>query len=336
MKRLPALALLLAALWLSACTGPIAGPVETAGTLPETVSPTTAEPTSAEPTSAAPTTAAETASATPITSTLHIDPADYPRVDGSTATLPLAIAVRSAMTGESPEAAEEETRFTTTGPAWLALMNKTTDLLIVYEASKDIQGQLTTGGANFTKKTIGIDALVFLTNEGNSVQGLTRQQLLDIYTGKTKNWKEVGGADSDIVAFQRDENSGSQTLMKKLVMGDAKMMDAPLELKPEAMDMLVDSLAAYDNTDNALGYSVYYYVHNMYEVPGIKLLAVDGVAPTNDTIAAGQYPYLNPFYAVIRADEPADSPAHKLFDWLTGPEGAAAVAASGYVAANGN
>ena len=98
------------------------------------------------------------------------------------------------------------------------------------------------------------------------------------------------------------------------------------------MSGLVDAIASYDNTRNALGYSVYYYVRNMYQMPGIKLLAVDGVAPTNETIASGKYPYINPFYAVIREDEPKDSPAHQLFDWLTGEEGKKAIGEAGYVA----
>ena len=69
----------------------------------------------------------------------------------------------------------------------------------------------------------------------------------------------------------------------------------------------------------------------MYQLPNIKLLSVDGIMPSPDTIASGAYPYINPFYAVIRENEPADSPARKLFDWLTGAEGKRAVEDAGYV-----
>lgn len=122
--------------------------------------------------------------------------------------------------------------------------------------------------------------------------------------------------------------------MKKLVMKGTAMMDAPTSLQPDEMGELIDDIASYDNTSNALGYSVYYYVQNMYSVQGIKILSVNGVKPGNDTISAGEYPYVSPFYAVIRADEPAGSPAHKLFDWLTGSEGARAVKDAGYVPAS--
>ncbi len=334
MKTIRVCALALALL-LAGCTGPVNGTTTTAAattasvTESSTASPTTVATVSPSASTAASATAS--AAAPTVASSFHLSVEDYPVVDGSTATLPLAIAVRAAVTGETAGQSEEATRFSTTGPAWLALQQGTADILVVYEASQTIQDQLAGEYDKFIKTPIGLDALVFLANEGNPVESLTRQQIVDIYSGKTTNWKDVGGKDQEIVAFQRDENSGSQTLMKKLAMGGTPMMDAPAELRPSEMEGLITDLANYNNSANALGYSVYYYVKNMYQAPGVKLLSVDGVAPTNDTIAGGQYAYCNPFYAVIRADEPADSPAHKLYDWLTGAEGSAAVGATGYV-----
>jgi ABC-type phosphate transport system substrate-binding protein len=164
------------------------------------------------------------------------------------------------------------------------------------------------------------------------VTSLTQKQIVNIYTGKTKNWSQVGGEDIDIVPYQRISNSGSQALMLKLVMKDKAMMDAPMSLRPGEMYGLVNAVVSYTNTNNALGYSVFYYAQNMYRVSGIQILAVDGIAPISATIASGSYPYVSPFYAVIRADEPANSSARKLFDWLTGPEGKRAVEDAGYVA----
>ena len=70
----------------------------------------------------------------------------------------------------------------------------------------------------------------------------------------------------------------------------------------------------------------------MYMQEGIKLLKVNGVMPSNETIASGEYPYRQPFYAVIRADEPESSPARQLFNWLTTTEGKALIEKAGYVA----
>lgn len=103
-------------------------------------------------------------------------------------------------------------------------------------------------------------------------------------------------------------------------------MEAPTELAPAEMGELIERLAEYNNAGNALGYSVFYYASYMYEKPGLKFLAVDGVAPTDETIADGSYPFLNDFYAVIRADEPAGSPARQIAEWLQTDEGKALIA----------
>jgi len=134
------------------------------------------------------------------------------------------------------------------------------------------------------------------------------------------------------VAFQRSEDSGSQTLFKKLLIQGGELMDPPTELAPTAMGELVDSLAAYNNSANAIGFSVYYYIDQMYSKPGLRLLAVDGVEPSNDTIASEKYPLCNEFYAVLHADAAADSPERQLYDWLDTDAGQNCIQKSGYVA----
>ena len=69
----------------------------------------------------------------------------------------------------------------------------------------------------------------------------------------------------------------------------------------------------------------------MYQQPGLRMIAVDGVQPSDDTIADGSYPLLNEYYVVIRADEPEDSPARLLRDWILSDEGRAAIIDAGYI-----
>ena len=192
----------------------------------------------------------------------------------------------------------------------------TARMLVVYEAPDYVKEELKEANAQLEQKPIGRDALVFIVNENNPVKSLTRQQLKDIYAGKITNWKEVGGEDLAIVPFQRGEDSGSQTLFRKLLIQGGELMDPPTELAPAAMGELVDSIAAYNNSSNAIGFSVYYYIDQMYSQPGLRLLAVDGVTPSNDTIASESYPLCNEFYAVLHADAAADSPERQLYDWL--------------------
>lgn len=256
---------------------------------------------------------------------------EYPRVDGSTANLPMMAAVRAKTTGVSQEEAEAVTTCRKTSEAWLGLANGVSDLLLVYEASEGTKEELAQIGTELVTTPIGRDALVFIVNADNPVQSLTQAQLTDIYTGKLANWKQVGGSDLPIVAFQRPEASGSQSLFIKLLMGDTKPMDAPTELRPTEMGGLIDELASYDNSQNALGYSVFYYASYMYEQPGLRFVAVDGVLPSDETIADGSYPLLNEYYLVTRADTPEDSPTAKLRDWILSDEGRETIRQAGYI-----
>ena len=295
---------------------------------------------SSEPASSAsvtPETPASSVSELP--STVLFTPEDFPKLDGSTACIPLMAQMMADTTGIDLEAAQSAVSVSTTAYAWESFglypdEESTARMLVVYEAPDSVKEELEEANVQLEQKAIGVDALVFIVNEDNPVTNLTQQQLKDIYAGKITNWKEVGGKDLDIVAFQRRADSGSQTLFKKLLIQDGELMDPPTELAPTAMGELVDSLAAYNNTANAIGFSVYYYIDQMYSQPGLRLLSVDGVMPSNDTLADGSYPLCNDFYAVIHPDAAADSPERRLYNWLDTDAGLQCIRKAGYVPAH--
>ena len=288
----------------------------------------------------APASSASTAPEAPASSASAVEPtvlfteAEFPKLDGSTACIPLMAQMMADTTGMDLEAAQSSITVSTTAYAWenFGLYDTKTQMLVVYEAPDYVKQELEEAKVQLESKPIGRDALVFIVNENNPVQSLTQQQLKDIYAGKITNWKEVGGEDLDIVAFQRGEDSGSQTLFKKLLIQGGELMDPPTELAPAAMGELVDSIAAYNNSANAIGFSVYYYIDQMYSQPGLRLLAVDDVMPSNGTIASEEYPLCNEFYAVIHPDAATDSPERQLYDWLDTDAGQNCIKKSGYVA----
>lgn len=260
---------------------------------------------------------------------------EFPPLDGSTACIPLMAQMLADTTGMDLEEARSSIVVSTTAYAWqnFGLYDTTTRMLLVYEAPDYIKEELQNANVQLEQKPVGVDALVFIVNEDNPVQALSQQQLRDIYAGKITNWKDVGGKDQEIVAFQRSEDSGSQTLFKKLLIQGGELMDPPTELAPAAMGELVDSIADYNNSANAIGFSVYYYIDQMYTKPGLRLLAVDDVAPSNETLADGSYPLCNDFYAVIHPDSAADSPERQLYNWLDTADGIACIRKAGYVPA---
>ena len=265
-----------------------------------------------------------------------LTPEEFPGVDGSTACIPLMAQIMADTTGADLTEAQNAISVSTTAYAWENMGVYDSDLaqlLIVYEAPDYVKDEIAQAGTQLEQKAIGRDALVFIVNEDNPVQSLTQDQLREIYAGHITNWKDVGGDDTPIVAFQRGEDSGSQTLFQNLLIGDGELMEAPTELAPASMGGLVDSIASYNNSANAIGFSVYYYIDQMYSQPGLRLLAVEDVTPSNDTIASQEYPLCNDFYAVIRASAAADSPERQVYDWLSTEDGVRCIEKAGYVPA---
>ncbi|HEY3398903.1 MAG TPA: substrate-binding domain-containing protein [Armatimonadota bacterium] len=219
--------------------------------------------------------------------------------------------------------------FEGTGKAYQQIIGKQRELILVArEPSPDELKAAKTAGVELLTRPIALDAFVFLCSSQNSVPGLTLSQIRDIYTGKLDNWRQVGGEDHALHAYQRERNSGSQELLEKLVMNGQRPKKVPDEMRPGGMGMLVDQVA----TDpDSLGYSVYYYEEVMYRRTDVKLLGINGVLPSGETIRNRSYPLTAPVYAVIRKDLDPNGLAYQLWDWLITREGQAVIAASGYV-----
>ena len=265
---------------------------------------------------------------------LNFSKENFPKIDGSTANIPMAELMLKKILGMSDEEIKESgmTEFATTPYAYDNLINKDADLLLVYEADDATKQRITDSGVELEYYPIGKDALVFIVNSANEVESLDEAQIQDIYQGRITNWDSITGVDSLIEAFQRPELSGSQALMKKLVMREREMALPPAEYySPPRMSDLIEVLTEYNNSGNAIGYSVYYYAKNMYAKDGLKFIGVNGVQPSNETIKDGTYPYVNEFYAVIRKDEPENSDTRKLLQWILSEEGTAIVEDAGYV-----
>ncbi|NLF27495.1 MAG: phosphate ABC transporter substrate-binding protein [Clostridiales bacterium] len=258
---------------------------------------------------------------------------EYPKVDGSTAMLPLSYALMMASTGISEEEAKLAITHHKTTDSFYSLVDGEADILIVGNPAAEVFDYAAEKGVELEMKPIGVDALVFLISDLNPVEDVLHEEIVGVYTGKITNWKQLGGEDLPILAYQRNETAGSQVMMKNVVMKGFEMTDAPTEFRPGDMGELVDVVASYRNTADAVGYSVYYYVTEMYVKQGVKLLSVNGVAPSIESISSREYPYTQPNYAVVRKDEPKNSPARQLFDFLTTEEGKAFLAEHSYVPA---
>lgn len=254
---------------------------------------------------------------------------NYPKVDGSTATLPLAEAFKANFTGKDIN--EVDVKHSKTHNAYVNLINGNADLILVTYPSEDEQKLAKNNNVELEIVPIVKEAFVFFVNKENPVENLTLSQIQNIYSGKTKNWKDVGGDDSKIIAYQRPENSGSQSGMLELVMKNVKMMKPTTETISQSMADIIDVISDYDNGKTAIGYSYYYYATTMYTNDTMKLLSVNGIKPTYENIQTGLYDIQTAYYAVIRKDEPENSNARKLLNAMKSSRGQNVAKEAGYV-----
>ena len=282
----------------------------------------------------------------------YCDKGTYPYIDGSTVCVPMAVEFARQHLGFEDSTANEFVLFSTTHYAYENLMDpmnqtefyvhhnfganinlKGVDLVIATEPSDEEIAQAESLGVTLKKTPVCYDAFVFITHKDNPVENLTVEQIKKIYTGEITNWKEVGGKNEKIRAFQREKNSGSQTAMENLVMGGADMID-PIEVKViEGMGMLVDAVAEYENETASLGYTYRYYIDTLYKNDNIKTISINGIAPTNENIRSGYYPFTTSYYGVIREGD-ENKIGGQFLDWILSDEGQKCVAQAGYITLN--
>ena len=277
------------------------------------------------------------------------DPQEMPVMDGAEAAYPVYSAFANACytniaeiqvkAQESKSDTVMPVQFQNTIYAYEKLLSGDIDIFFGARPSEAQLQMAKEAGIELKLTPIGKEAFVFFVNENNPVDALSSEQLRDIYSGRITNWRKVGGEDQKILAFQRPENSGSQTMMEYF-MGDTTLKKPLLAESESSMGGVVRKTADYENSTSALGYSFRYYTTIMMtnsgeDVDGIKLLAVDGVYPDTETIRSEEYPYTTQLYAITTTDRMnAKSTIEPFLEWMTGPQGQQIVSDTGYVAVN--
>ncbi len=265
-----------------------------------------------------------------------------PVVDGSTSTYPYTTALYGELFhNHEMHPAFPEVHSKSHASYERLIAGEVDALFAATPPSSDLEALAEAAGVELEIVPIAYDAMVFFTNGENVVDGLTRQQIQDIYvSGAYDNWSQLGGDDAALLPYRRNTDSGSHALMERYFLEGGKLSLSPdvhNVLTSYGMTSALTDVADAMTTDPpayAIGYSVYYYyVANQWLLDGgavLKLLAVDGVHPTEETIADGSYPLAGYNYVVYRADEPADSPARRLADFLRSPDGQRCVASAGF------
>ena len=254
-----------------------------------------------------------------------------PRLDGAVALYPLYAAFAETVYPQddySPTVEGSAVRCGNTIEAYRRLSTGKADVIFVAEPSAEQRGEARDAGVDLRLFPVGREAFVFFVRADNPVSTLSLEQIRGIYAGKIRNWREVGGSDKPIRAYQRNANSGSQTMFLK-VMADKTPMRPPMERVQSGMGGVINRVADYRNESAAIGFSFRFFAVEMVANAKIKLLAIDGVYPDAESIRSGEYPLASEFYA-ITAGEPRPE-AKALLDWVVSEEGQELVEKTGYV-----
>jgi phosphate transport system substrate-binding protein len=169
--------------------------------------------------------------------------------------------------------------------------------------------------------TIAMDGVCIIVHPSNPVKELTAAQVADIYMGKIKNWKELGGSDMPIVAISRDTSSGTYEVFHEKVM-KKQNMDAAVEYvnaNPQAH-------ARVKTTPGAIAYAGLGFVDS-----AVKALKIDGVTPTRQTIAQGTYPVSRPLFLFTNGYPKLGSPIHAFCIFYLTEEGQSIIEAKGFI-----
>lgn len=255
---------------------------------------------------------------------------EWPIVDGATAFLPYYTAMASKVLGVSKQEASSYVLCSTTDLAYPYLIEKKVDLIFCLLPSEDQVKYAQSMDVTLVCTPIINEAFVFFVNKSNPVDELSIEQLHDIYAGKITNWKELGGEDLPIIAYQRSEGSGSQTGLYLHVIPQDEVMTPPTEKRIGTMGEIVDAVAGYDNAEGAIGYSYLYFITNQHYDEQIKVLKINGIETSKDNVASGRYPMISQACAVYRAGDEKNAPG-LIAEWCAGPQGQKLAEEKGYV-----
>lgn len=178
-------------------------------------------------------------------------------------------------------------------------------------SSRDLKASEATGKTTWT---LAVDGVAFIVHADNPVDSLSRRQLLDIFTGRLNDWRQVGGTPGEIVVINRAAGRSELELVSKFFGVSAADLTADLIAgeNQQGLKMVANDVRAI--TYLSVGASEY----EVSQGTPIKLLPLDGIAATVDNVAAGRFPLARP---LILITPPETTPLTQSFiDFAMSPE----------------
>ena len=176
-------------------------------------------------------------------------------------------------------------------------------------SSRNLKDEEKANGA--VENVVAIDGIAVCVDPANTVEGLTKEQLTNIYLGQITNWSEVGGADSPIIVVGREAGSGTRGAFEELLKIEDQCAYA------NELDSTGAVMAKVASTPGAIGYVSLDVVDD-----SVIALPLEGVEPTAENIKAGKYFLSRPFVMATKGEISAQNElVQAWFDFVLGDEG---------------
>ena len=206
---------------------------------------------------------------------------------------------------------------TGSGSGIAAVSEKRCDIGLSSRALKDEEKN-----SGLTETVLAYDGIAIIVNPENAISDLSIEDIAKIYTGEITNWKDLGGADAEIVVIGREAGSGTRDGFESIT-GTSEKCVYRQELTSTG-----DVITTVSQNPDAIGYASLSAVKDT-----VKALTVGGVAPTEDTVKDGSYVVQRPFVLVTRTDEKLSEAAQAFFDYATSADAVELIAKAGAVSA---
>ena len=237
---------------------------------------------------------------------------------GSTTVQPLAEKLAEAFSAQHPEV--EIT--VQGGGSSVGVKSAGQGTVNVGAASREVKESELQEFPDLVIHTIARDGIAIVAHPDVLLNGLTTEQVRDIFAGEITNWSAVGGPDKPIVVVSREEGSGTRAAFEEMVMGKEGPPIVDRAILQPSNGAIRTTIST---TPHSIGFLSFGYLDE-----SVKTLAIDGVEATEANAASGDYPIVRPLNLLTKG-EPAGV-VKAWLDFILSEEGQAIVVEEGYIA----
>jgi phosphate transport system substrate-binding protein len=280
---------------------------------------------------------------------------NYPKVDGSTSARVLNVMVACKLLNvpyvwlppgavtewtlnpirtELPEQYKDffwqQVKSSQTHGAFMNLIDGNADIILTHRTiSPDEKLHADSVEVTLIETPIALDAFVFVVNKNNPVKSLTINQVQKIYTGEITNWSQVGGNNAIIKVFTRPRNSGSEEVLRELVMDGLEPADFP----ESAIGGMSQVFGEILNNVDGICYTFNNYKDLQARVPDSEVpkIAINGIFPDKNTVRNRLYPFISEVHVAIRSDLDHKTMAYKLYEWMQSESAKSTITECGFI-----